>query len=127
MRRDRRRTAGRARCAGHRAVPGRPADLAGVPRRAGPRARRSRAGRPRGRGAVGPLRGLPRGAAGEGRMAVEALAEEVEALFHGARRVARRSGHARVDATHVLLAALEPPPDELRGALAAARIDIAVL
>ena len=60
-------------------------------------------------------------------MAVEALADEVEALFHGARRVARRSGHARVDAAHVLLAALEPPPDELRGALAAARIDIALL
>src|SRR5262245_5061778 len=60
-------------------------------------------------------------------MALDALAEEVEELFQGARRVARRSGHARVDATHVLLAALEPPPDELRGALAAARVGITEL
>ncbi len=57
-------------------------------------------------------------------MALATLAEEVEALFHGARRVARRTGHARVDAAHVLLAALEPPPDELRRALAAARVDL---
>ncbi|HEY0480563.1 MAG TPA: AAA family ATPase [Kofleriaceae bacterium] len=60
-------------------------------------------------------------------MALDALAEEVEDLFQGARRVARRSGHARVDAAHVLLAALEPPPEALRGALAAARVGIAVL
>src|SRR5213078_120565 len=126
VRRDR-RAPRRARRAGHRAVPGRSADPPGVPRRARPRARRPGARRARGRRAARPLRGLPRGAAGEGRMAVEALADEVEALFHGARRVARRSGHARVDAAHVLLAALEPPPDELRGALAAARIDIALL
>jgi len=57
-------------------------------------------------------------------MAIGTLAEEVEALFHGARRVARRTGHARVDAAHVFLAALEPPPDELRRALAAARVDL---
>jgi ATP-dependent Clp protease ATP-binding subunit ClpB len=57
-------------------------------------------------------------------MAIDTLAEEVEALFQGARRVARRSGHTRVDAAHVLLAALEPPPDELRSALAAARVGI---
>jgi ATP-dependent Clp protease ATP-binding subunit ClpB len=60
-------------------------------------------------------------------MAVAALAEEVEALFEGARRVARRSGHAQVDAVHVFLAALEPPPDELRGALAAARVGVVEL
>jgi ATP-dependent Clp protease ATP-binding subunit ClpB len=60
-------------------------------------------------------------------MALDALAEEALALFQGARRVARRHGHARVDAAHVLLAALEPPPDELRGALAAARVGIALL
>jgi len=60
-------------------------------------------------------------------MAIDTLAEEVEALFQGARRVARRSGHARVDAAHVLLAALEPPPDELRSALAAARVGIVEL
>ena len=60
-------------------------------------------------------------------MALDTLAEEVEALFQGARRVARRSGHARVDAAHVLLAALEPPPDELRSALAAARVGIVEL
>ena len=60
-------------------------------------------------------------------MALDALGEDVELLFHGARRVARRSGHARVDAAHVLLAALEPPPDELRGALAAARVGIVEL
>src|SRR5262245_8320821 len=60
-------------------------------------------------------------------MALDALAEEVEELFQGARRVARRSGHGRVDAAHVLLAALEPPTDELRGALAAARVGITEL
>jgi ATP-dependent Clp protease ATP-binding subunit ClpA len=60
-------------------------------------------------------------------MAVAALAEEVEALFQGARRVARRTGHAQVDAVHVFLAALEPPPDELRGALAAARVGLVLL
>ncbi|HSS00367.1 MAG TPA: AAA family ATPase, partial [Kofleriaceae bacterium] len=60
-------------------------------------------------------------------MSIDTLAEEVEALFQGARRVARRSGHTRVDAAHVLLAALEPPPDELRAALAAARVGIVEL
>jgi len=60
-------------------------------------------------------------------MAVDALGEDVERLFQGARRVARRAGHARVDAAHVLLAALEPVPDELRGALAAARVGIVEL
>ncbi len=58
---------------------------------------------------------------------LDPLADEVEALFQGARRVARRAGHARVDAAHVLLAALEPPPAALRGALAAARVDLVVL
>jgi len=57
-------------------------------------------------------------------MALEMLAEDVEGLFQGARRVARRSGHAQVEATHVLLAALEPPSDALRSALAAARVGI---
>ncbi|HEX3474998.1 MAG TPA: AAA family ATPase [Kofleriaceae bacterium] len=60
-------------------------------------------------------------------MALDALADEVEALFQGARQVARRAGHARVDAAHVLLAALEPPPAALRAALAAARVDLVLL
>jgi ATP-dependent Clp protease ATP-binding subunit ClpB len=60
-------------------------------------------------------------------MALDELADEALALFQAARRVARRAGHARVDAAHVLLAALEPPPAALRGALAAARVDLVVL
>jgi ATP-dependent Clp protease ATP-binding subunit ClpB len=60
-------------------------------------------------------------------MAIEAIAEEVEELFRGARRVARRLGHARVDAAHVFLAALEPPPEPLRAALAGARLAVADL
>jgi len=54
-------------------------------------------------------------------------ADEVEELFRGARRVARRLGHGRVGAGHVLLAALEPPPDQLRAALASARVTAADL
>jgi ATP-dependent Clp protease ATP-binding subunit ClpB len=56
-----------------------------------------------------------------------AIAEEVEELFRGARRVARRLGHRRVDAPHLFLAALEPPCLELKAALSAARAPIAEL
>ncbi|HTE51643.1 MAG TPA: AAA family ATPase [Kofleriaceae bacterium] len=55
------------------------------------------------------------------------MTDEVEELFRGARRVARRHGHAQVDAAHVLLAALEPPPDALRAALASARVTVSAL
>ena len=44
-----------------------------------------------------------------------------------ARRVASRLGHERVEARHVLLAALDPPSPRLRAALGAARLPVAEL
>ena len=83
---------GRARRAGRRALPGDAATLRPFFDELGARWPR-RDGAARGRRAPDPSRGLPRGAAGEGAMALASTsADEVEELFRGARRVARRLG-----------------------------------